>query len=227
MTHLRLISPNFIPCIAAIVTVRTLLHTALITALLSISLSDVTAASLDSNLRDTAGRLAMNTPWVQSQRSEAQSHPLGVQTLSIEKLESKQSPATRLLNVYQFHYDLQKARLVVVHPDKQQVLSTQSIDSVHLPLSDTEIAYATAMLTAQTTVINRLRAEQIKRGRVPFNKLTELDVKASIYEPLDIQHICHRQRCALLSLFDSTRTVFSTEAVVNLQNQNVLLLDTQ
>jgi hypothetical protein len=59
---------------------------------------------------------------------------------------------------------------------------------------------------------------------VPFQSLDELEVKASIFEPLNKQHACARERCALLSLFDRTRTVFATEPVIYLSSQRVGLL---
>ena len=205
--------------------------------LAGISPSGFPAAAVNPDQRDAAGHLAEITPWIQARSSihpvhplavyPSGEHPLGVQTLSIEKQENKNLPDAARLRVYQFHYDLQQARLVIVNPDSRQVLDTQPIDSVHLPLNDTEISYATAMLSSQSTIIERLRAEQTARGRPPFRHLSDLDVKASIYEPLDHGDICYRQRCALLSLFDDTHTVFVNEPVINLQSLDVRLLDTQ
>ena len=204
----------------------------LLCMLAGISSSGLLAAAVNPDQRDAAGHLADTTPWIQARSSlntgyPLDVHPLGVQTLSIEKQENKNLPDAARLRVYQFHYDLQQARLLIIDSNSRQVLDIQPIDSVHLPLNESEISYATAILTSQSAIIERLRAEQTTRGRLPFRQLSDLDVKASIYEPLNHGDICYRQRCALLSLFDDTRTVFANEPIVNLQSLDVRLLDTQ
>ena len=199
----------------------------LLCALAGLAPGGFVAAAVNPDQRNAAAQLADTTPWIQARSVVKAAHPLGVQTLSIEKQENKNLPDAALLRVYQFHYDLQQARLLIVSPDNRQVLDTQLIDSVHLPLNDAEISYATTMLMSQGAIVERLHAEQTARGRLPFGQLSDLDVKASIYEPLNHNDICYHQRCALLSLFDDTRTVFANEPVVNLQSLDVRLLDTQ
>lgn len=200
--------------------------------------SPTLAASLNQAQLQQALQLTNSTVWVAAVKAESRAahiegaevalpHPLGAQTLSIEKQESKKQPESKLLRVYQFHYELQQARLLVVDPDENRVIRIQQIASVHLPLNAAEIAYASQLLSQNNTILDTLREEQLKRGRVAFDDLSELDVKASIYEPLDAQHPCHRQRCVLLSLFDVTRTVFATEPVINLQTLQVTLMDGQ
>ena len=61
-----------------------------------------------------------------------------------------------------------------------------------------------------------INSEQQSRGLMQLLDLDSLDVKASVFEPIDSAHVCHAERCALLSLFDKTRTVYVTEPVVNL-----------
>jgi hypothetical protein len=185
------------------------------------------AAGLDAIAADRAAALAAKIPWVKARGHSDSLHPLGVQTLSVEKKESKNAADTTLLWVYQFHYDLRQSRLLTLNPSTETITKTQTIDSVHLPLNTAEIAYAISMLEAQSTIIDQLRDEQSSRGQAAFTSLAELDVKASIYEPLQQEHTCRQQRCALLSLFDNTNTVFSTEPVVNLQSQQVGLLVTR
>ncbi len=211
---------------------------------LSVPVSSCWASSLAEPVRQQARQLAESTDWgpvelapstgnatgtarMGRSAGDAIRHPLGAQTLFIEKQESKQTANTTLVRVYQFHYELQQARLLVVNPDDNRIVKIQPIASVHLPLNPTEIAYATDLLAQRADILDTLRQAQIRRGRMAFDKLAELDVKASIYEPLDNQHTCYIQRCVLLSLFDETRTVFSTEPVINLQTLQVTLLDSQ
>jgi len=169
-----------------------------------------------------ASSLAESVPWIQPR--QATTHPLGIQTLSVERKEIKQEPDTLLINVYQFNYPLEQARLISVDISDERILGNQAIESVHLPLNDNEISFARKLLSSQEDILAKLRDEQVRRGVTTFVELSQLDVKASVFEPLDTSHPCHRQRCALMSLFDQTRTVFSIEPVINLQTIQVDLL---
>lgn len=201
---------------------------ALLCLLFCVQAPIVLAASLDSQAAEQAQQIADATAWtengVQSRNSPMLLHPLGVQTLSIEVRESKDKSRLTELSVYQFHYDLAQARLLSVDVANDRLIKSHTIDSVHLPLNQAEIAYASTLLQSHSAIIQQLREEQILRGHIAFGSLSELDVKASIYEPHDPNHPCFRKRCALMSLFDDTRTVFSTEPVINLQDGLVSLL---
>lgn len=155
------------------------------------------------------------------------SHPLGVQTLSVEKQERKHSSDNRWVNVFQYHYALESARLLVVDLELGVVDSQTPIKSPHLPLNHSEIEFAAAMLENDALLMERLQAEQSARGMVPFSSLAELDLKASIFEPMNATHPCASERCALLSLFDQTSTVFSIEPVIRLQSLVVDVLRQQ
>jgi hypothetical protein len=101
------------------------------------------------------------------------------------------------------------------------VIEQHRIDSVHLPLNDNEAAFAMALLEDDMSLFNQLQAERLHRGLSPLKSISELDVKASIYEPLNVNHRCAKERCALLSLFDNTRTVFAVEPVIFLNSGTV------
>ena len=73
-------------------------------------------------------------------------------------------------------------------------------------------------------IMQALNEEQRAHGLSELSDLTSLAVKASIFEPNDKTRLCATQRCALVSLFDSTRTVFAVEPVVNLQQLSVSTL---
>jgi len=152
-------------------------------------------------------------------------HPLGLQTLSVEKQERKGQTNVRQAHLYQYHYGHQSARLLIVDLVDNSVIGQRRIDSVHLPLNDTEIDYARSLILQDVNVMQKLHEEQARRGQPPNTDLTELDVKASIFEPMDSLHPCSTQRCALLSLFDQTRTVFAVEPVVLLDTLQVQLLN--
>jgi len=184
-------------------------------ASLSIEASELTPAQADQ-----ARLLSSQTQWLRA-RTLATPHPLGVQTLSIEKQERKDQHGTRWVSVYQYHYSLQSARLLLIDIQNNEVVKQTTIDSVHLPLNDTEIEFAKSLLDDDKLLIEKLQLAQIQRSELALASLAELDVKASIYEPLNPSDVCHRQRCALVSLFDKTRTVFTIEPIVNLSTLEV------
>lgn len=152
-------------------------------------------------------------------------HPLGLQTLFVEKQEKKSASGVRWVHVFQYHYAHRSARRLLIDLTNGSVEKEQTIDSVHLPLNNTEIDFARNLILQDPAVMQKLHNEQIKRGQTQTQNLTELDVKASIYEPWSSSHPCHTQRCALLSLFDHTNTVFSMEPVVLLDTLEVQLLE--
>ncbi len=182
--------------------------------------SKASTLPVDTSLQ--AQTLAESTPWQQPRAATV--HPLGVQTLSVERKENKREPGLSHISVYQFNYQLAQARVLSIDVSDNRVLKNQPISSVHLPLSNEEISYARRALSAQEDILRRLRNEQVSRGRTAFSDLSQLDVKSSIFEPLETSHPCHWQRCALMSLFDESRTVFSIEPVINLQTMQVELL---
>ena len=185
---------------------------------------DAMASSQEQRARLKAQSLAEQTGWEQPLARTSHTHPLGIQTLSVEKQENKKQPDNQRMQVYQYHYDLQKARRLTFDTLNETLMASSDIDSVHLPLNDNEISFAITLAEAQPTLVQQLRDEQSRRGQTPFAQLADLDVKASIFEPLNPAHECHVQRCALLSLFDDTRTVFAVEPVINLQQMSVSTL---
>lgn len=184
------------------------------------------AGQLSNAEKQSAVALAASVTWHQA-ADRTETHPLGLQDLSIEVDEQKHRQSDPLVRVYQYHYHLRSARVLLFDLTTSQLIREQPINSVHLPLNENEIRFAGQLLSGRDDIVKLLRDEQLKRGRRPFQTLSELDVKASIFEPLDSDHACTEQRCALMSLFDETNTVFSIEPVVNLQTLTVNLLNSQ
>lgn len=184
------------------------------------------AAELTENQRSVASVLTEDMPWPQA-RSVSERHPLGAQTLSIEKQERKNHHRVRWVNVYQYNYPQQTARLLVVDLDHNEIIKQSAINTAHLPLNQTEIDYAIQLLTNNAELVARLNTEYAHRHSMPFTRVSELDIKASIYEPRSTEHSCHLNRCALLSLFDHSRTVFTIEPVVNLSTLSVSILNSK
>lgn len=191
------------------------------------------AAGLNVDQIQLAADLATSTDWQMPVVGNKQAaHPLGRQILFVEKPENKKFRTTRFASVYEFNYASMSARLLVIDLLTVKVQTERFLDVVHLPLNQTEIDFAVSLLNQDKALLQQLRDDQIRRGQTPFTRLTELDIKASIFEPntYDDQaphKECTRQRCALISLFDQTRTVFSIEPIVNLSTLQLKRLTRQ
>ena len=190
------------------------------------SLNQAQAAGLSLSQQATVAATASTVPWPTA-RTLAIGHPLGAQTLSIEKQERKNQLDVRWINVYQYNYAAQATRLLVMDLQENVIVKQTPIDSVHLPLNDVEIDFALSLIAQDTALLQRLKQDHSRRTPEPFVSIYELDLKASIYEPLQAEHPCQTQRCALVSLFDQTNTVFAAEPIVNLSAMSVTLLSSQ
>lgn len=180
-----------------------------------------TEQAIATELADRVGWSAAKSPQPGQTLNQGKSHPLAVQTLSVERQELKNRRDNPRVSVYQYHYANAAARLLVFDLSTNTLIRESAISSVHLPLNTQEIAFAKKLLEQRSDIIGLLRQEQQRRGEPAFDNLDELDVKASIFEPFDTSHPCAIERCALFSLFDQTRTVFATEPIVRLQTLNV------
>ncbi len=200
-------------------------HWLSIAASLVLSTTSVYAMGLSAEEEEVALNLANKQLWQQNKAAhQTGPHPLNVQTLSVELEERKKGTQQRRAKVYQFNYHAQRSRLVLIDLKINATVSILNIDTVHLPLNNDEIATARTMVENDLTIMNKLNAIRLRRGLPSLDKLSTLEVKASIFEPSNPSHECAVQRCALLSLFDQTRTVFSVEPLVNLQSQTVTTL---
>jgi len=174
--------------------------------MLGSSLAGAAEISAEDVLR--AMTLADTHPWSEvSQRRRSES-TLGVQTITVESAEQKNRNQTKLVLVYQFDHSSQLARRLDIDLAENQIKKDSIVNSVHLPLNQNEIDHAIALLNVSTL-------------RDKFPPLDQLNVKAVVFEPNDPVHICAVERCALLSLFDETRTVFATEPVVHFASGEV------
>jgi len=225
MINYRTTSATKLPCSRLLVqALLCVFSTMLIGSISSNSVANTAVGiALDEQL--LAEKLASNQAW-QHQRSTLKEtpHKLDIQTLSIELDERQKGDYTRRARVYQFNYTLKQSRLVLIDLETAKILKQQIINSVHLPLNSVEIATARSLVEQHPDIMEKLNQNRSQRGLPHLDNLATIDVKASIFEPESQQHICATQRCALVSLFDQTRTVFSVEPLVNLQSLNVSTL---
>ena len=181
-------------------------------------------AGLSADQLQRTTQLVNQLQWQQAARKSGNVHPLGVQTLSIELAERKKGARTKHLKVFQYNYSSQSSRLVVIDIDSGSIVKQQRISSVHLPLNEVEINYARTLVENSQLLMDSINREQQRRGLTQLADLSSLEVKASVFEPLSSTHMCQHERCALLSLFDKTNTVYVTEPVVNLLHSTAFIL---
>lgn len=203
--------------IASCTTLGKFLVSASVFVVLPMTFTTVNAAGMSLEQQAQVDRLTRNWQWPSS-KSAALSHPLGLQTISIEKQERKNQFALRWAMAYQYSYHHRSARLLTVDLLEQRVIGVDDIPNIHLPLNDQEIDFSITLLRADIEAMNSLKSEYSRRPNAQSFLLENLDIKASIYEPTDINHPCHINRCALMSLFDKSGTVFNLEPIINLNS---------
>ena len=183
------------------------------------------AGGLKPNERGLAASISDNTPWnvntEQSLRSRA--HPLGVQTLAIEWHSLKAPQGQRLARVLQYDHSARRARRLIIDVDTRSLVQEIEISSVHLPLGTQEEAWVLQHLEQDARVLSSINTERAHRGQASLTSLGQLNVKATIHEPLDNTDVCHTERCALVSLFDSEQRVYVIEPVVVFASGNIQL----
>lgn len=194
-------------------------------ALLALA-NPVGAQTLSANQQQSAAAIANQVAW-DNDEVVLVDHPLGLQTLFVEKQENKKTNPVLRARVFQYDYSRNAARVVSIDLLTDTIERVQVVDSVHLPLNAAEIDYAISVLSRENQLLELMRQEQIRRGQPVFESLAELEVKASIFEPNSGAHRCASERCVLLSLFDQTNTVFTAEPVVYMHSASVQLLQGQ
>lgn len=157
------------------------------------------------------------------------SHPsLGLEVLLIELQEKKSQAAEspRLAEVFVFDYTTSSTSVILIEVDTHKVVSSRSIDNIHLPLNEREITAALQWLLVDTELIEALRLEYEKQIGKALDSLDQVDMKVSIWNPgagRDVLHECNQSRCALVSLFTRNYYNFSVEPVVNLATGKISL----
>jgi len=193
---------------------------ACVLAVIACTINTANAAGLSLEQHAQVEQLTNSWQWPTG-KQKALVHPLGLQTISIEKQENKNQFEPRWATAYQYSYNHRSARLLTVDLLEQRVISTNDIPHIHLPLNDLEIDFSIKLLSAETEVVQTLATEHARRPNAQRFVLEALDIKASIYEPTDINHPCHINRCALMSFFDQSGTVFNLEPIINLNSMVV------
>jgi len=155
------------------------------------------AAGLTLNQQSQVQALTSDWQWP-TERKVIHSHPLGHQTISIEKKEQKSLGDTRWATAYQYSYINNESRLLTVDLEEQKVTSVLPIPNIHLPLNAVEIDFSIQILKENENVIAGLTQEYLKRPNALALNGFFLDL-----DGLEI-------------LFDQSGTVFNMEPIVNL-----------
>lgn len=159
-------------------------------------------------------------------------HPLGTQILLIELQEQKQQPLHRLAEVFLFDYQRGITERKLVDVERNLLVDSREISSVHLPLSETEIRYGTELIWSNSEVSQRVADEMtVSGGHGDItgldNAVSSLLTRVSIWVPDNPGQAgisqCDSQRCALISIFTTHNYHFSIEPVVNLMSGEIFV----
>ncbi len=161
-------------------------------------------------------------------RLSSGSGSLDLEVLLIElqekKSESENSP--RMAEVFVFDYATATTSVMLLAVDTQEIISSQPINNIHLPLNEREVAEALRLLLLDEELMTALQKEyETQQGKV-LESLDQVDMKVSIWNPgagRVASHECNQARCALVSLFTINHYNFSVEPVVNLATGNISL----
>lgn len=153
---------------------------------------------------------------------------LDVEVLMVELQEkkSRKQHEPRLAEVFVFDYSTNRASVQLINADTHKLVSTRSIDNIHLPLNLRERELTTLILLKDSNLLNELQNEYVEQFGLQLATLEQLDMKVSIWEPgvNDTNaNNCRQTRCALVSVFTHEHYNFSVEPVVELQNSIVHL----
>ena len=162
--------------------------------------------------------------------STGTAHPLGVQVLLIELKEQKRpaDQASRIAEVFLFNYLRGVTEFKLFDVERNELIATRDIPSVHLPLADTEISYSKALIWNNPEFIERIRTEYeaVQSLSAGDSDLADLQTRVSIWVPngsTEAHENCSSERCALISLFTQANYSFSIEPVVNLMSGEIYL----
>ncbi len=131
------------------------------------------------------------------------------------------SATPRLADVYFYNYTDHVAGVSTINLDTKALVSSITLDSVHLPLNNNEQEYVRQVLITHPELQSLLSAEYQRQFARPLDRSVDIDMKVSIRVPADKNDHCHHERCALVSIFTRELYNFSIEPVINLKRGTV------
>ena len=135
----------------------------------------------------------------------------------------KDQPNKRLADVYSYDYQADETIHKIIDLSTQELLQTERVRNLQLPLTDNELARASEMIFNDSEQLVQLQNEY---KRITGNTLTspsQLQVKAFVFtadslpEGLNAaSQNCGLQRCAQVLLYTHDSVVFEISPIVNL-----------
>ncbi len=191
-------------------------------------------APLSENERNIAQSIALppQTDEITGLRSSSPTpaHPLGIQVLLIEPKEQKKTTNSnaKMVEVFTFDHNTHAAERTLVNLTMGTISHSQTINGIHLPLSDEEIEFAINAVRNDLNVYAKLQKEHAAQGHTETDDvMSDLQLRVSIWVPLSAEHEgvsgCIHERCALISIFDKHNVSYAIEPVVKLKTSEVLL----
>lgn len=145
-------------------------------------------------------------PTVNQFRQKSDSnYSLGLEVLMVELQEkkSRQRHDARVAEVFTYNYNTNNAQLLLIDVNTHKLLSTHSIENIHLPLNQREIELANSLLLKNAQTISELEQEYLTQFGTHLKSFSDLEMKVSIWDPgpNHMNTICSKTRCALVSVF--------------------------
>jgi len=181
----------------------------------------------EQELSTISAALAQRTKVTQRNRETSKrTHPLGLQVLFVEAQEIKNKSQTSdvLADMFLFDYQNVQASVQVVNATSGELIRTQSLDTLYLPLNDTETNYVLELLRHDNRFFDSLSTEYMNQFGVELIDNKTIDMKVSIWVPNENLHAnsaCFVSRCALVSVFTDHHYNFSIEPIVDLVSGHV------
>lgn len=154
--------------------------------------------------------------------------PLREETLLIERHQAPKGSVARRADVYVYNYDRNELTQRVVDLDTQQIVATIVSRWVQLPLTDSEVARAIALVSADDEEWTLLQHDYERIAGRPLDGVDQLQVKAFSFHADSLpEHLnaasrnCGIHRCAKLLLYTDERIVFEMSPIVDLSAEIV------
>ncbi len=166
-------------------------------------------------------------PTARSAARAESDHQLGLQVLMVETQETKlRKPGDALLaEVFTYDYRTNRATRLLMNAFTHELVESQPIIDIHLPLNENEIDFAINILMNKTDFLAELNHEYETYFGSSISSIAEIETKVSIWDPgkTNTNSICRLTRCALVSVFTHNHFNFSIEPVIVLENASVHL----
>ncbi|MEE9493361.1 MAG: hypothetical protein V3W04_08300 [Gammaproteobacteria bacterium] len=164
-------------------------------------------------------------------RQSPQSSTLDTELLLIERRPAdKNQPSAngRLADVYTYDYRSDTLNHSVINLENNQIMDSEDLKEVQLPLTKNEIDRARSIVSQDTILRGLLEREYLKITGKPLQSLDQLEVKAFVFLASSMpgqlnqrSRQCGLHRCARLVMHTQERIALETAPIIDLSTTTV------